>query len=765
MSEHKTEVIVNARAKGFQQVQQQAGKLMDVATKAATIQAKGYSKLEGNTKAYRGEIKRLEASLRSLEKQQLATLKALGQTERTSKAYKALHEQFRNLNAEAQRLSQQRALVQRLYGPKGPGGRPLTDADMARGGFVQGLVQGGFGINLQRGPGMWRQAAGMSLGGMARGFAGAPFGGVQGVAQGLAGIPIVGGFMAGQFQNAMQFGEGAMGVQQARLGMAPFLGAGELGPNVAAARARGRARVRPEQFLPPGQTRFAGEREIGQAANEAVRREAEAWNREQTEPLQRLKRGVIDTGKIMLQGLKGSALGGIMGPLGVGAGGAASMYRQFQRGREEGSLYERAKAAELAAVEEAGAPEVAFRKAREVAGEAEARRERAEPFREIRELGLQLGGMAETEALRAVQEVLQVGGGGMRGLRQTGMLPTMFAAQTRFGMGADITGAYLQAGRAGRGGLVGAEGRSDEALIGAIQDGMMLGLEGSELRDYMQQMAEGIQSWKTSGIPINQGSIGRLSRSIMDTTTLGGVRATAIGRGLAGAAQAVSETGVQDAIDLMMLQTMGGYRGGGLEEYEKAQMRLEEMGGPEAWGEEQMKDIVTQLTRAGGGGAAGRQVLRKAFARKGIRMSQAETVALERSVTRAPGEAMTPEEEGIRARIQGEAAGVVETMPMGVEDLQAQAADMMKGYGAAVQRAAGIQNLQNTTGERLLTTLQNLQESQALITKGFTNLASGGLNKVSGLVNDFAKSLEGLTSSSDKAAAALDIIGAAAKQF
>lgn len=765
MSEHKTEVIVNAKAKGFQQVQQQAGKLMDAATKAASTQAKGYTKLEGNTKAYRAEIKKLEASLRGLEKQQLSTLKALGQTDKTTKAYKALHEQFRNLNAEAQRLAQQKGLVQKLYGPKGPGGRPLTDADMARGGFMQGFA-GSMGIPLQRGPGMWRQAAGAATGTMLKGAAAAPFGGVSGVAQGLAGIPIVGGFAAGQFQNAMQFGEGALGVQKSRLGMAPFLGASEGGANVAAARRRGRAGVQASQFLPEGRTKFADQHEIGMAANEAVRKEAASWQSEQVEPLQRLKRGLIDTGKIILKGGIGAGVGGMLGPVGAAAGGMYGAGKQFMRGREQGSLYARATAAEATAREEGAAPEKAYRKAREAAGEAAARRERAEPFKEIRAAGLKYGGMSEADALQAAQGVLQAGGGGMRGLRQSGMLETSFAAQSKYGIGADVSGAYLGAGRVGRGGLVGAnETNQAEAMTSAIQDGLMMGLEGSELQDYMAQMAQGINAWKTTGIPINQGSIGRLGQAITDQTTLGGLRGSTIGRGLATAAQGVSETGVQDAIDLQMLQTMGGFKGGSLEDYEAAQVKLEEMGGPEGWGPEQMKEMVAKLTGAGGGGASGRQVLRKAFARKGIKMSQAETMALEKGVMEGPDK-LEGEDATRYAKIQGEIRmGSVEGMPTDAGDLQAQAQEIMKGYGAAVQRASAIQNLQNTTGEKLMGTLQNLQESQALITKSFTNLASGGLNTVSGLINDFATGLEKLTSSSDKAAAALEVLGAVGKQF
>lgn len=761
MSEHKTEVIVNARAKGFQQVQQQATKLVDSATKAATNQTKGYSTMEKSTRSYRKEIKALEGQLRDLGKEQLRTLKAMEGVSRVTPLYKQLHETFKNLNADSQRLNQRLALTKNLFGPKGAGGRPLTDADMARGGFTQGFAQS-LGLNLQRGPGMWRQAAGAATGTMLKGFAGSPFGGVSGVTQGLAGIPVVGGFAAGQFQNAMQFGEGALGVQRSRLGMAAYLGAGETGSGIREARARGRSGVKATDFDARG--RFATSEEIAARGEYAMMDAA----KEQTDPLKKLERAALTTGKIMLAGAK--AVGkGMLRSLTGGALGqgdlAAGVMSEFEAGRTAEAGGSRIEAAGIAAMNEAGAPEVAYHKARQAAGETAARQARAEPFQEIRTAGLKYGGMSEADALQAAQGVLQVAGGGMGDLRESGMLNTSFAAQTRYGLGADVTGAFAGAGRTGRGGLVGMGGAgvaASEKMTIAIQDGLSLGLEGSELQEYMGQMAQGIQAWKATGIPINPSSIARMGQAITQSTTLGGLRGGAIGRGLASAAQNVSATGVQDAIDLQMLQTMGGFKGGSLEDYEAAQVKMEEMGGAEGWGPEQLQEIVQKLTAAGGGGASGRQVLRKAFARKGIQMSQAETIALEKGAT---GASLSAEEEGLRGAVMGKIDTARENMPMDATDLQEQAAEIMKGYGSAVQRASAIQNLQNTTGEKLMTTLQNLQESQALVTKSFTNLATGGLDKVSGLISDFAKSLETATSSFDKAAMTMDLIGNLAKQF
>jgi len=676
----------------------------------------------------------------------------------TTKLYKQLHEQFKNLNSDAQRLSQQKGLAQNLFGPRGPGGRPLTDADMARGGFIQGFA-GSMGLPLQRGPGMMRQAAGQAVGGMARGFGGAPFGGVSGVAQGLSGIPIVGGALAGQFTNAMQFGEGALGVQRSRLGMAPFLGVQETGTGIESARARGRASVRPPE------KEYSGD-EIRKAERDAINREALIQN----DPKEQLKEASITTGKILLGGAKD--VGRLILRSFTGLGEDISLREpsaitEFRKSRENMSKIrgERITEAGRKAREEAEAPTKQYMAEQQAAGEAAARAERAAPFQDIKAAGLRYGGMSEAESLQAAQGLLQVGGGGMRGLNQSGMLETAFAAQTKFGIGADVSGAYLGAGRTGRGGLVGAnEGNAPEKMTRAIQDGLRLGLEGSELQDYMAQMAQGIQAWKTTGVPINQNSIGRLGLAITNTTALGGLRGAAIGRGLAGAGQAVAETGVQDPIDLMMLQTMGGFKGGSLEDYEKAQVQLEEMGGPKGWGKDTMREMVTKLTAAGGGGASGRQVLRKAFGRKGIKMSQAETIALEKGATQGI-EGLSAKERERFDTILGERKTIAEGMPFDAEELQAQAEELMRGYGSAVKRSAGIQNKQNAVGEKMLDTLQNLQESQAEITTAFTNLTRGGLEKISGVMNDFAKTAEKMTSSAAVVEEAFRLIATASQTF
>ena len=75
-------------------------------------------------------------------------------------------------------------------GGGGGGRRAPTDADFRRrGAFSQGMAQGlGVGEYMQRGPGMFRQAAGRGVGGMMRGVASTPFNGLGALAFGRVGF-------------------------------------------------------------------------------------------------------------------------------------------------------------------------------------------------------------------------------------------------------------------------------------------------------------------------------------------------------------------------------------------------------------------------------------------------------------------------------------------------------------------------------------------------------------------------------------------------
>jgi len=756
MAENRTDLTIRAKAEGFQQVQQAAAKISNEAAKAVNEQIAGFKKIEKSTSAYKKEVKELEGVLDGLAKQQLVVIRAMEQVGKGTEEHKKLKDVLKDINDQYQvqerRLqSTNRALKEQA----------VTSRDLARGSFTQGLLMGaapemGF---IQRGPGMRRQVAGQMLGRMGRGFAMAPFGGVGGLQQGLQGIPIVGGMLAGQLGTAMGFAQGALGLQQQQLQAASMIAGGGASARIRAARARGMAGVSAAGFAPQGG--FLSQAEI-QARAEAMRRTTEA----QMPGLTGAQRKEI--AENVTEAQRAFARTRISERLAQFEGGATATQRKIveniEYGRAEKDTRERERLTKIwedtlvgQAKRKAGAeaaaetqrvlsaPEERYREARRGAGARAAAEERRRPFAGIYREGLKYGGLAQQEALQAVTGLLQRGGGTMADVRQQGMLRAGFAAQTAYGIGGDISGAFLQAGR--RGGMVGAGGRGGEAMVEAIGDAMKLGLEGSEINEYMAQMAQGIQQFQQTGIPINSRSIATMG-GVFSSAGLGGVRGRILGGGMQQAAQGLTQRGIQTATDLLMAQTLGGFKGGGMEDYEQAMMQLEsgKFGeGPE--GEERLRGFVGKLMKAGGGGAAGRQVVRQAFGGLGVRMGVAETQAFTQSIM---GGELTPEQaaaaEGVRAQM---ARGAKEA-PQGVAGLATQAQDILDAYGGAVRRAASLQNRQNEIGAKMLKPMQDLQASTLNINTAFTNLASGGLKDITGKIEELTKKIEKVTAQMDQ---------------
>jgi len=752
MPENRTDLIIRAKAEGFQQVQQKAAQISGAAAKAVNEQISGFKRIEKSTSAFKAEVKELEGALDGLAKQQLVTVRAMEQVGKGTDEYKKLKEVLDDLNDQYQVQERRLQATNRALKEQA-----VTQRDLARGSFGQGLLMGaapelGF---IQRGPGMRRQVAGQVMGRMGRGFAMAPFGGVGGLQQALAGIPVVGGMLAGQLGTAMGFTQGALGLQGQQLQAASLIAGGGAAARIRAARARGMAGVRAGEFAPEGG--FLTQAEI-QSRAEAMRRTAE----EQAPTLTAAQREEIAENVAEAQAAQARSRAterlAQFGPEGptefqrkIVEMNAQNEAKYDAREREKFTkIWEedlvgkaRRRAGEEAAQETQrvlSAPERRYQEARRAAGGRAAARERRRPFEGLYQAGLEYGAFSQQESLQQITGVLQAGGGTMADVRQQGMLRAVFAAQRAYGVGADVSGAFLQAGR--RGGLVGGMGRGGEAMAESIADAMSMGLEGSEINDYLAQMAQGIQQFQQTGIPINPRTLAALGREVAGAG-LGGVRGRVVAGGIQRAAQGLTQRGIQSATDLMMAQTMGGFRGGGMENYEQAMMKLEsgEFQGPE------LQEFVGGLMRAGGGGATGRQVVRQAFRGLGVQMGVRETKAFTKSIM---GGELSPEEmeqaEAVRAQMK---RGAREA-PAGVAGLTQQAKDILDAYGGSVRRAAALQNKQNAIGAQMLPTMQNLQASTLSISKAFTTLASGGLSDVTGKIEDLAKKLENVTAKMEK---------------
>jgi exonuclease VII small subunit len=776
MPKHTTELVFEGRTSGFQQVGQETNRLDKLLARSASDQAKNMVDLERKTsllqkglvaigakdpmatlsdtaKAYHSQVTELESELEKLSRQQLKLGRALGETEKGTEAYKDLEEEMKGVEDRGRQVTRTIRNMEQAFSAEAKAVRQVRqEMQQMRGAFTQGLLQGAIQAPfLQRGPGAMRQAAGLAVGrgaragaarvgGMGRALAGTPFTGMGGLARGLGGIPIVGEALAGQLQTAVGFAGMALQAEQQRIQAAPFLSQAE--------------------FRRRGGLSGARRGEIRRQARAGAQEQFVAPTPEEQEQIERQARQALTTAAVGT----GRALGGrfrLEGRL-----PSAQLTPEMQKAQEDRAL--RTAEEKVLGPARAEARRL-FEQQREDLGEQAVKRAERRAFMRpenvlgrIGTAGAQYGGMGAVQARQFAIQMAQTGGGGLRDIEQQGLLGRAFAAQTRFGVGADVSGAFLQAGR--RGGLVGGQGRGGEAMEEALARGLRMGLEGSELQEYMRQTAEGIQSWRQTGIPINERSIGQIGAG-MTQFGLGGVRGGAITRGLMGAGQQIAAGGVQGGPDVMMLRHLGGYTGeGGLAGYVESLQRLEEG----QFGLEEVQNLFEAYTRAGAGEgpqtgetqAAGMLTFRRAMAARGIQMGFGEIDLLQRQMR---GEGLTGRQQQQLESVMGmQGAGAERAGRLEAGGLREEARGMIP---AAVRRQAAIANKQLAAGYDVLEAVQTMEKATTTVTKAFTETVKPAVDAFSGFVGGaaddvawFSKRLQEATTITEKFSLAADLI-------
>jgi hypothetical protein len=763
--------------------------LADDGTKEATDKlVDGFQNARTSQRQYRQEIQALKRELQDLAREQTAVAQALGKTEKGSAAYKLLGQRMQDVGERSRVTETRIRSIERATGK----GMPLTEQDMAKGAFWQGLMQGAFpGMGMiQRGPGMQQQMAGAMAGRAGRGVVQGAFGGVQGLQQMLAAAPVPGaGVLAAQFGMGVGAAGGGLGQMQARLRGLPMMGGiRELSGQVAGARmaARERALARAPEVAPQIiEQEAAAAREavmrrgIGELEQRMRRRDLEStveregpWGtRRMSRREAEIERRVYAMRQQRQQDLakrREARAGELAGRMGREPGREERFIAAGEQGFEFGPEREAEIEARMRQIAtEDVRTEKEKQERRQIAAQAEAagqerratleaprrarlRRERAAErearraiFRPVRAAGRELAGMPEQQAIQAMQAVTARGGGGLRGMQQQGMLQTAFAAQTAYGIGPEVSGAFLMGGR--REGMVGARGRSGELMAQTIGDALSMGLQGWEATEYMQQMAAGIDSFKQTGIPINPRSLGQMGKEFAQTG-VGGLRGGVMGRGLMQGLQRISTEGISGGVDLLAAQVFGGFEGGGLGNWWEMQKKLEAGGGEEGFSAEQMREFVRRATEAGRGEIGGMITLRNVMREMGVQMTTEETEQLARGAL-SPEE-MTPEQRERMGRVREQMAAGARGAPMGVADLTQDARTMMDAFGTEIRRTAALQNKQNDIGERLVPVFNDLQKSAVNINNIFASLGTETLQQ-------FTSAAEGVSSKMEKIAVSL----------
>ncbi len=661
-NEIKTDLIFQAKGRGFAKVRDEQGRLNEAIREGHKGQKRGFDEAQRASSNFQ---KSMESAMR-----------AIAGNRRAERALQKIGKEFDNLAAK----------VSKFEGV-------LKKADMASGAFFQGLAQGmGAGEFLQRGPGMQRQVAGRMVGRLARApgamVGGGMMRGGQGVLGAIQALP-GGGAVAGPLGAAMGFAGQALQFQRQRLGAAPMLGGAGLAQRMMAAQGGAVESVKAIQARSEEMRVATAAQEIDPATLKQLRQQR---LKEQAATVRKFNVGA--KGRMAAADLLSAAdiSGGRMFP--------ATMFRQ-----EAGA--------------EAAKKEMDTGMEQRRSALARGATVKNRFFEGIKRQGKNLAGMGRQQAEQFAAQLGAAGGT----VDPRSMFGAAVAAQTAYGVGADVSGAFLRAERRGgiTGGPAGAAG-----LTQTLADAVRQGFEGSEITDYMRETAEGIRKFEQTGIPINPRSVAGMATAV-STMGLQAPRARRVAQGLFSAGQRIAQTGPTSGLDLLMLQ-QAGFKGGGMQNLVDAMMQLEEtgIGGPGS------QELIRTLAKAGGGGAGGLLAVQRGLGRQGVQVGLREAQIMTKQ---ALGQKLSPEESKRLKTLQArrEAAGEGPVSPQELKDM---ARLMTKKLAPNLERQAAIQDKQLEMGAVMLPTVQKLEEASTEMAKVVTTILAPSIAILADVVAD-----------------------------
>jgi len=811
--DYKTRLEIEAKTKGFDKAQRDTAKFTKEAQKGLNAQNMSFAESKKH-------IASMEKNLQTLGKtQSKLTDHMLKMKDKGGSAYKLIEEQLKAVTKEAGMAQRTIGTLERAFSKQRESANKAEEdrkraassaardqrraqaqaetmrrreeaaqqriAQQRKGAFVQGLAQGGLQMPaafLQRGPGMGRQLAGMAVGKGISGAmgAGAAFTGVGGLAKTLSAIPGVGGILAGQLQATAGYAGQGISYKKTQLEAGRFVGGSYADPS--AKKAARRARKMREAIAADEAQRSseidAAKYRVQKKARKTAAKKEEADAAKRFELAAKMGPEAIQA-EVIQQAWSGMVKsvgdwispdddlsdwvppapiveGGIPGPgMFPDAGGYMLPGTDEQVAGQDYEATNKTKAKLTKAQRKAAQKR---RKGRNVG------------FGGMGALGLQLRGINKQQALQEAMQVMESGGGFIGEAKKSGIMPTAFAAKTMYGLGADVSGAFLRGGRTG--GLVGGTrtreggeivGRSGDAMREAIVEGLEMGLTGSDLNTYMQQVAQGIQQFQQTGIPFNKESISSMGMELSKAGIMG-PRAAGIAGGFQKYVQGIGAKGPQGGGDLLAMQMMGGFRGGGSAEYERALIQMEDMqgqlgskgiSGAASAGSKMGGMFKRIMSMTGSDKAGGRQLLRRFLSERGIQTGAREMAVLGKTLQ---GEALTAEEQKYQTMAaQQRATGSREARKgSSRERFLAEAGGMVSGRGGAAATQAGIENKQITLGVAMADTVQSLEKAALSTNNAFKNLSSEGLANLTKSIEGVAATAENFTERVASAGGILD---------
>src|SRR4030042_5537577 len=686
--DYKTNVIIDHQVKGVDKLKQGGDRVSNSLGKIK-------NSLNTLKKEYSDTQKALDNLTKSLERQTSSAEKLAKRKEELASARIAQRDSERRIR-EAQREAQRQ--------------------EASRGAFTQGLVQGGFPIPsmfLQRGPGFGRQLAGMGVGralgaGFGMGQAGlmGSFTGVAGLQQFLSSIPYVGGLLSGQVGKLAGYAEQNIGYQKTELEAAPYLSRfQDLRKMISIGGSLQGLRKKQETLLAGVDVERTARYKDLLLSRPIEKKHAEVIAEEKTKVPKDL--GVV--GRI-LEFLSPDSP--VLRKLATSTRGSeltepTKLKASVQKAREEIDTFitEGLKEDTAKIVSKSSRLKSALRGVDPLAG--------------LGGEGARLMGLNKEDTLRFLSSIVQAGGGVATGEQAKGLRESAFGAKTLWGIGANVSGAFLQAGR--RGGITGGES-ANASFINAINSGISLGLEGSEINTWLENIAQRINQFQQTGISINVNSIAQLAANI-GKSGLFSTRGIALAQGATQYLQGIGGKGITSGSDLMMLQLLGGWKGGGIKGYREARSRMEEM---DFGGEGISNALSKYLSFVGGNQSTKAEMLQRLFSRWGVKGSVKEFDWMSAQLT---GGAITDGQKiGIDKFVTGQAKGSAELAAIQQAGGITGAAAATVAYRAPnVREMAHMQKQQIAVGGKVISVMQSLEKNALNTSEAFANLAKGPL--------------------------------------
>lgn len=346
---------------------------------------------------------------------------------------------------------------------------------------------------------------------------------------------------------------------------------------------------------------------------------------------------------------------------------------------------------------------------------------RQQPFDDamMRQMGVRMG-FAPAETMQIAAQLGQAAG---RPVSPQEMGQAM-ALQRTLGLGAQQTGGMIRQLRyAGEISGVGAQQGSMEEVANLIGDAVAMGLEGSEIADFLQQQTGFLGQMAQQGVGVNIEQQRNLEATIRNSGAVIPWRVDDLARQFTTGASRIGREGAQSAEQFRLMRAFGFTGAGGMEEFFRVRMGMQSQELGQQMGlrspAEAMSRFIEEMRVEGAGPAMQAGVLQRAFQGVGMTIGPEEALRM--------------------------AQGMQATQAGGFQ-IDTQAAERLVATVAPSARAeAGIQAERVAIGAQVAGAMQDLQRTTNNMAGLFTNVLGPATDAVASGMNNLTQALETAT--------------------